>query len=135
MAQKNKNAIAILAGVIILAAAVFLFINSAQNTEQSVSDDAIPVLEDASRIADGAALERGPGAPDGRDAASGRLLAGADSAEQASDEDAGDVAQKKSRKNKKRQPRRQNAESTEADAGETPGNAELPPASIMEGDH
>lgn len=135
MVQNNKSATAILAGVIILAAAVSLFVYLSQDAGHNVSDHASPALEDASRTADGAAIERGQGAQGRRDLASGRLLAGAESDEEAPDEEASDVAQKKKGKKKRRQRRGQDAESTEEDASGAPNNAELPPASILEGDH
>lgn len=135
MHRNNKRALVILAGVIILAAAVFLIVYLPGSAKQSVSDRERPTSADASRAADGATVERGPGAPGRRDAASGRLLAGAESDEEAPDEDASDVAQKKRGKKKRRQRRGQDTESTEDDARGAPSNAELPPASIMEGDH
>ncbi len=135
MDRNNKRALVILAGVITIAAGVFLFVYSSQNTGPSVSDRTSFAPGDASRTADGATVERGPGAPGRRDAASGRLLAGAESDEEAPDEDASDVAQKKRGKKKRRQRRGQDTESTEDDARGAPSNAELPPASIMEGDH
>lgn len=135
MHRNNKRALVILAGVITIAAGVFLFVYSSQNTGPSVSDRARLAPGDASRTADGATVERGPGAPGRRDAASGRLLVGAEPDEEAPDEAASDVAQKKRGKKKRRQRRGQHAESTEDDAKGAPNNAELPPASIMEGDH
>lgn len=135
MAQNNKSAIAILAGVIVLAAVVGLFVYSSENAGRSVSDRANPASGDASPTADGAAVERGPGAPGRGDAASGRLLAGTESGEDVSDEADSDVAQKKRGKKKRRQRRGQDTESTDDDANGAQKKAELPPPSIMEGDH
>ena len=135
MNRNTKSALAVLAGVIILAAVVFPFVSSSENPGKRVSDQSSPASEDASRTPDGAALESEPGTADRRDAESGRLLAGAESDEEAPDEAASDVAQKKRGKKKRRQRRGQDTESTEDDARGAPSNAELPPASIMEGDH
>lgn len=135
MAQNNKSVIAILAGVIVLTAVVVLFVYSPEDAGQSVSDRANPASGDASMTDDGAVVERGPAAPDRADAGSGRLLAGTESDEEASVEADSDVAQKKRGKKKRRQRRGQDTESTDDDANGAQRKAELPPPSIMEGDH
>ena len=125
MHRDDKRALVILAGVIILAAAVFLIVYLPGSAKQSVSDRERPTSADASRAADGATVERGPGAPGRRDAASGRLLAGAESDEEAPDEDASDGAQKKRGKKKRRQRRGQGTEPDEGDDTGRPSEAKL----------
>ncbi len=135
MDRKNKSSLAILAGVVILAAAAYVIVYLPGSAEPSVSDRERPASADASLPADDAPLERGPAATDRRDAPPTRLLAGAESDEQATDEDAPDVAEKKKAKKKRRGRRNQDAESAEEDASKAPTKAELPPASVLEGDH
>ncbi len=135
MDLNNKKTIAILAGVIVLAAVVVLLVYSSEHAGRSVSDRANPASGAASPTDERAAVERGPGAPDRGDAASGRLLAGTESREEASDEVASDVAQKKRGKKKRRQRRGQDTESPDDGANGAQNKAELPPPSIMEGDH
>ena len=135
MDRKNKSSLAILAGVVVLAAAAYVIVYLPGDAEQSVSDRERPTAADALLPADDAPLERGPAATDRLDAPPTRLLAGAESDEQATDEDAPEVAQKKKARKKRRQRRSQDAESAEEESSGAKTKAELPPASVLEGDH